>query len=105
MRLRDLFPAADKSRLNNRISDVFVDRLVADVTKGFKGDVGVVPRQFLRAFVNHMDLVDQNDNYDPMEQMGFEPMELTPEEQQRVSGESPEVTDVSADLVPEEDVW
>ena len=105
LRLRDLFPAGDKSRLNDRISDVFVERLVADVTKGFKGDVGVVPRQFLRAFVNHMDLVDQNHDYDPMEQMGFQPTELTPEEQQRVSGESPAVTEASADLVPAEDVW
>jgi hypothetical protein len=29
-----------------RLSDEFIERLVAEVTAGFKGDVGVVPRQF-----------------------------------------------------------
>lgn len=105
MQLRDLFPAADKSRLLSRISDRFIDRLVADVTKGFKGDVGVVPRQFLRAFVNEMDLVDQNEDYDPMQHKGFEPTWLTPEEQQRVTGEAPAVAEASPELVPAEDVW
>ena len=72
---------------------------------GFKGDVGVVPRQFLRAFVNHMDLVDQNEDYDPMEQMGFQPTGLTPEEQLRVSGESRLVDHDIQTVVPAEDVW
>jgi hypothetical protein len=41
------------------------------VTAGFKGDVGVVPRQFLRAFVDVMDLVEENADYDPMTELGF----------------------------------
>ena len=36
------------------------------MTAGFKGDVGVVPRQFLREFVTQMDLVDEHADYDPM---------------------------------------
>jgi hypothetical protein len=35
-----------------------IDRLVAEVTAGFKGDVGVVPR-FLREFASQMDLVEE----------------------------------------------
>lgn len=105
MQLRDLFPAADKSRLLGRISDRFIDRLVADVTKGFKGDVGVVPRQFLRAFVNEMDLVDQNEDYDPMQHKGFEPTGLTPEEQQRVTGDAPSPLNDPPELIPAEDAW
>ena len=105
MQLRGLFAAADKARLVSRISDTFIERLVADVTKGFKGDVGVVPRQFLRAFVNEMDLVDQNEGYDPMQQKGFEPIELTPEEQLRVNGTTQTVAEDATDLVPAEDAW
>ena len=105
VQLREIFPASDKARLNERISDAFIDCLVAEVTKGFKGDVGVVPRQFLRAFVNHMDLVDQHEDYDPMEQLGFEPAELKAEEQQRLSGESQAPADEAETLVPAEDIW
>ena len=48
-RLRDIFPAKDRLRFETRLTDAFIDRLVAEVTAGFKRDVGVVPRQFLRA--------------------------------------------------------
>jgi hypothetical protein len=103
--LRDLFPAADKSRLLSRVSDGFIERLVADVTKGFKGDVGVVPRQFLRAFVNEMDLVDQNEDYDPMQHKGFEPSGLTAEEQLHVTGKAPSPVNDPPELIPAEDAW
>ena len=33
---------------------------VEDVTKGFGGDVGIVPRQFLRSLVNLFDVVAEN---------------------------------------------
>src|SRR5690606_17770705 len=56
LRLRELFPTRDRARLEERISDVFIERLVDEVTAGFKGDVGVVPRQFLRQFVDQLDL-------------------------------------------------
>jgi len=45
MRLREMFPARDKAHLEARINEQVVDRLVGEVTRGFKGDVGVVPRQ------------------------------------------------------------
>jgi hypothetical protein len=59
VRLRELYPSQRPGALLSRISDAFIERLVAEVTAGFKGDVGVVPRQFLRAFVTQIDLVDE----------------------------------------------
>jgi hypothetical protein len=62
-------------------------RLVAEVTAGFKGDVGVVPRQFLREFVNQLDLVDDDADYEPMREYGFKPAELKPEEELAIKGQ------------------
>ena len=109
VRLRELFPARDRGRLMERVSDDFLDQLVAKVTEGFKGDVGVVPRQFLREFVNQMDTVDEHDDYFPMQQYGFNPgtEDLLPEEQSVVSGTvALAETDDAADIAtPQEDVW
>ena len=91
-----------------------IDRLVAEVTKGFRGDVGVVPRQFLREFVTQLDLVEENDDYVPMELYGFDPSQIstaafTPEEQQRlgVSSDSAPLDELEEgpELIPTEDVW
>jgi len=108
LRLRELFPTDDRTRLESCVSTEFIHRLVDEVTKGFKGDVGVVPRQFLRAFVNELDLVEDNDDYIPMEQYGFTPQELSPEEEQAITGPAAVSTnddDNSDELVPEEDAW
>jgi hypothetical protein len=69
--------------------------------------VGVVPRQFLRAFVTQLDLVEEHGDYDPMTEYGFEARELTVEEQQALQGERPGIADEAEEsvLVPMEDVW
>lgn len=105
LRLRDVYPGRDRSRLESEVSEDFINRLVADVTAGFKGDVGIVPRQFLREFVTQMDLVDEDESYSPAAQYGFTPNELSPEEQTALSG--PEGRKDSGDdgLVPMEDAW
>lgn len=105
LRLRELYPARDRERLETRIGPEFIDRLVAEITAGFKGDVGVVPRQFLREFVTQMDLVDENEDYDPMTEYGFTPTALGPEEAHVLSGSSLELDDPEDDLVPVEDTW
>ena len=104
VRLRELYPARDRARLESRISTVFIERLVAQVTAGFKGDVGVVPRQFLREFVTQMDLVEEHEDYDPVAQYGFMPKELRPEEEQAIRGVAA-TTEDDGSLVPKEDVW
>ena len=105
LRLRELYPTNDPHRIERALNDDFIDHLVADVTKGFKGDVGVVPRQFLREFVNQLDLVEEHPEYDPASEYGFQPTELTPEEQHALSSEPPTVDEPTDDFVPEEDVW
>jgi hypothetical protein len=106
LRLRELFPAADRAHLDGKVSVQFVDRLVAEVTAGFKGDVGVVPRQFLREFVTQMDLTEEHPEYDPMTEYGFHPAALSVEEQHVLSGAPLLVPDDEAEaLIPQEDVW
>ena len=105
LRLRDLYPARDTPRLMRAVSDAFITRLVDDVTAGFKGDVGVVPRQFLRAFVNQLDLVDDDPEYDPMSAYGFQPAELKPEEELALKGQSYVSTEADDGPVPVEEVF
>jgi hypothetical protein len=87
------------------VSAEFVTRLVDEVTKGFRGDVGVVPRQFLREFVTQMDLVDENDDYDPMTEYGFSPEGLSVEEEHVLTGTPLGPPDEDGAPVPAEDVW
>lgn len=106
LKLRELFPSSDRSRIDSRVSPEFVDRLVVEVTAGFKGDVGVVPRQFLREFITQMDLVEEHDDYAPMNEYGFTPAALSAEEQYVLSGEPFTIPEGDGEaLVPREDVW
>jgi hypothetical protein len=86
LRLRDLYPASEPDRVTARVSTEFITHLVAQVTTGFRGDVGVVPRQFLREFVHQLDLVDEHADYDPVTAYGFAPAELRPEEEAALAG-------------------
>lgn len=113
LRLRELYPMPNRQRVLTRVSDAFIDRLVAKVTEGFRGDVGVVPRQFLRELVNVMDLVDENDDYIPDDAYGFAmdkfTATLSPEEAAAVAGRPAEVAadddDNDEAFVPKEQVW
>jgi P-loop Domain of unknown function (DUF2791) len=102
VRLRELYPAQQRDRLMQRVNDEFIALLVDKVTAGFRGDVGVVPRQFLREFVNVLDLVDQEEDYVPMDVYEFQAKELTPEEQ---GVQAQPAADDEADFVPQEEVW
>ena len=106
LRVRELYPTRDRSKLSDRVSDRFIGSLVDRVTEGFRGDVGVVPRQFLREFVTQMDLVEEHDDYDPEREYGFTPADLKPEEQYALSGApAGDLEPVEEELVPQEDVW
>lgn len=107
-RLRELYPARDRARLEACIDAGFVDRLVAEVTKGFRGDVGVVPRQFLRQLVTQLDLVDEFEDYDPKARLDLAEAELRPEEEQALTGAPRLVREDDEEeggLVTVEDVW
>lgn len=105
LRLRDLYPGRDKLRLEAEISVDFVERLVEGVTAGFKGDVGIVPRQFLREFVTQMDLVDENEDYRPGAGDDFTPRDLRAEEQTALGVSESRKESADDDLVPMEDAW
>lgn len=76
LKLREGFPASDPTAIAKKVTSEVMESLAARVTEGFKGDVGVVPRQFLREFVNILDLVDTEPDYDPAkaESLKIEPM-------------------------------
>ncbi len=105
LRLRDLFPTGDRQRLEDRVHAGLVDRMVAMVTEGFKGDVGVVPRQFLRELVMQLDLVEQEPDYDPMPGYAYTPAPLGPEESHALTGEPPLVMADDDGFVAREEVW
>lgn len=99
LKLREIYPSGARARIEKLVTNELVDRVVADVTKGFRGDVGVVPRQFLRTFVSILDTVDQNEGYDPNKhyKLELDQKSLTPEEQRAKAGEKP------IEYVPEPD--
>ena len=68
-----------------RVSDVFIDFMISEVTSKFGGRVDVVPRQFLRDFVNVLDKVRQYPDYNPDIEYEFDQSvaaKLTPVEQE-----------------------
>jgi hypothetical protein len=64
-RVRDLYPAKETERVLSRVSDTFLQALIAQVTAGFGGKVTVAPRVFLRELLDVMDRVEQHEAYDP----------------------------------------
>lgn len=77
LKLLELYPSNDRARMQRKMTVAVIEALIQRATKKFGGDVGVVPRQFLRSFVYMLDLVEQNDDYKPEE---FELKDPTPEE-------------------------
>jgi hypothetical protein len=89
LKLREIYPASDRTRLSRLVSTEFIEQLAGQVTKGFGGDVGVVPRQFLRQFANVLDLVEQDSAFEPASALGFEPKELTAAEERIIKKQPP----------------
>jgi hypothetical protein len=87
-KVREIYPAKHSDRIEKKVDDDFIKALVDEVARGFKGDVGIIPRQFLRQFIHHLDLVDDQPDYDPMEQKGFEPDDLDPAEKDKLDREA-----------------
>lgn len=91
LKLRDIYGygSKDRHRLERKVPPAFIEQLVAQVTKGFKGDVGVVPRQFLRRLVDVFDQVEDDPDYQPMGVHEFAPGPLSPEEESVIKGKPP----------------
>lgn len=100
LKLRELYQTQDRGRLERKVTSQVISGLVERATKKFGGDVGVVPRQFLRDFVNNvLDLVEQEDDYDPSKAVGFEP---TTDEERRLAQHKPAFSAEPEDQKPYE---
>jgi hypothetical protein len=80
LKLREIYPTEQRKQLTKKVTPEFIDLLVAKVTQGFGGDVGIVPRQFLRQLVNILDLAATEPDFDPMTDGGYDLVELSAEE-------------------------
>jgi hypothetical protein len=60
LRLRELYPMGDPNIVAQKVTPEKIAERVDEVTRGFGGDVGIVPRQFLRSLVNFFDVVAEN---------------------------------------------
>ena len=92
LRLREIFPSKDKERVYRLVDDFFIDSLTAMVTSGLRGDVGVIPRQFLRELVTVLDLVEEfdgsdgGDAYIPKDRYNFPATTLSEDDERLRSG-------------------
>ena len=104
LNLRELYLANDRARTDRVVPPEMVDRLVAHVTEGFRGDVRVVPRQFLRQVVTLLDQADEHPDYDPV-QAGVlgrhEPAGFTEHERHAAAGKPADAPDAK-DATPYE---
>jgi hypothetical protein len=82
LRLRKLYPAGDPNVVEQQVPPERITAMVDELTKGFGGDVGVVPRQFLRRLVNLFDSIAENPESAPEPQP-------TIEEQRAAEGKKP----------------
>ncbi|WP_437872581.1 BREX system ATP-binding protein BrxD [Sorangium sp. So ce363] len=60
LRLQQLYTMSDPNIVAQKVTPERIESLVDEVSRGFGGDVGVVPRQFLRRLVNLFDTVAEN---------------------------------------------
>jgi hypothetical protein len=60
LRLRELYPMGDPNIVAQKVTPERISQRVDEVTKGFGGDVGIVPRQFFRSLVNLFDVIAEN---------------------------------------------
>jgi hypothetical protein len=67
LRLRELYPVGDPNIVAQKVTPEKIASMVDEVTTGFRGDVGVVPRQFLRRLVNFFDTVADNPEMEILE--------------------------------------
>lgn len=83
-----IYDVANSQVDHQRVNEVFIDFMIAEVTSKFGGRVDVVPRQFLRDFVNVLDKVAQYPEYEPDAEYEFDQLavstELTAVEQEAI---------------------
>ena len=89
LRLRQLYPGGDPNIVAQKVSPDVIEGRVDEVTKGFGGDVGIVPRQFLRTLVNMFDVIAENPDADLQRQARTSDLPRTPVEERAAEGKKP----------------
>lgn len=64
-KVRDIYPSEKK--LSKIIDDKVINALADAMTAGFGGRISVIPRLFLRRYVDLLDRCDQHENFQPLE--------------------------------------
>jgi hypothetical protein len=85
-KVRSLHPDLAAEEAERRLPRELIEQLVDKVTEGFRGDVGVVPRQFLRTLVNLLDVLADDPAQSAHDLLGFELSNPTPEEEAVIAG-------------------
>lgn len=70
-KVRDIHAEVFNWRAIEKVTDVFLEGLVHDMTTGFGGDVEIKPRGFLRTLIDVLDKSEMYDAYIPEEQFEF----------------------------------
>jgi len=89
-KVRDIFEVAYGPVNKIRVSDNFITAMIEKITGKFGGKVNIVPRIFLREFVDVLDKVQQFPDYDPQQVYDFDlevlktNNSLTPEEESEI---------------------
>jgi hypothetical protein len=108
-RLRSLYlptSAESRARIERTVDDEFIGDMVESITSGLKGDVGIVPRHFLREFLGILDRIDEHPAYTPKPyKFDASTAPLTRDEQGMLAGAKPEVDGDPNELTPAEDAW
>lgn len=97
LKLREIFPTKNRSRIFDLVDDDFLGQLSQLVTEGLRGDVGVIPRQFLRELITVLDLVEEHDGSDggkeyiPREVYNFPSGGISQDEQDMIDGVESEI--------------
>ena len=91
LRLRQLYPGGDPNIDAKTVTPEIIEAKVDEITKGFGGDVGIVPRQFLRSLVNRFDVVAENPEAE------LPDLPKTPVEERAAEGKKPVEYDAEPD--------
>jgi hypothetical protein len=86
LKLRSLHHELPLEEAERRLPRTLIEKLVKEVSAGFHGDVGVVPRQFLKKFVNIIEILVDNPQIDAHDLLGFKPDDPSPEEAAVLAG-------------------
>ncbi|MHB2021000.1 MAG: BREX system ATP-binding protein BrxD [Candidatus Xenobia bacterium] len=71
LKVRSIYPARRCQDLTKLVTEDFVSRMIEQVATALGGHIDILPRLFLREFINILDLCDQETDYDPTRNWSF----------------------------------